>query len=78
MAARFRNRPPWFGGFDDFHGRHDVRMHAHQRVTLGRIHQLVHQPQARHGVLGVTDRFTVGRRDLVDGEFFRQRGAAHE
>ena len=53
-------------------------MRLHDGFARGGIHQLVHQAQARHGVLGVANSLAVTRRDFLLREFFRQRGAADE
>ena len=55
----------------DLDRRLDVGVDANQGLALGRVHELIHQPQAGHGILGVAHGFAIGRGDFIDGVFFR-------
>src|SRR6266403_1983499 len=54
------------------------RVSADHRVPRSGVHKLVHQPQAGHGVFGVTDRFAVTRRNLRLRELRGERRPADQ
>ena len=68
-AAIFGDGDRRFHRMFELHRRNNVCMDPQHGGALVRIHQLIHEAQAGHGVFGVAHRFAVRRCDFARGEF---------